>query len=56
VSKRTNGTTKITKPIEENPMVSGVVESFELETDNQNYIAGALAIGTLLVGAFLISK
>ena len=56
VSKRTNGTTKITKPIEENPMVSGVVESFELETDNQIYIAGALAIGTLLLGAFLISK
>ena len=57
VTKRTDGTTKITKPIEENPMVSGVVETFELkDEDNQIYIAGALAIGTLLVGAFLISK
>lgn len=58
VSRRTTGTTKITKPIEENPMVSGVVETFlsKEDEDKQIYFAGALAIGTLLVGAFLISK
>jgi hypothetical protein len=60
VAKRTNGTMPITKPIEENPMVSGVVETFESKEEeddkNQLYFAGALAMASLLVGAFLISK